>query len=59
MVGQYEAFVDTGDISPDDWPKFESIVTAFKAVFTGKRTAQQGREFAAEVIGCKVSAIGG
>lgn len=35
------------------------IVTAFKAVFTGKRTAQQGREFAAEVIGCKVSAIGG
>lgn len=59
MIGGYQSMTDTGDISPDDWPKFESIVTAFKAVFTGKRTAQQGREFAAEVIGCKVSAIGG
>lgn len=59
MVGAYEMLVDQGEISPDDWPKFESIVTAFKAVFTGKRTAAQGREFAAEVIGCKISAIGG
>lgn len=59
MVGQYEGRVDTGEISPDDWPKFESIVTAFKAVFAGKRTVQQGREFAAEVIGCKINQIGG
>lgn len=59
MVGGYQALIDTGDITEDDWSKFESIVTAFKAVFAGKRTMQQGREFAAEVIGCKVSAIGG
>lgn len=59
MIGGYQAMTDTGEISHDDWPKFESIVTAFKAVFAGKRTVQQGREFAAEVIGCKVSAIGG
>lgn len=59
MVGQYEGRVDTGEISLDDWPKFESIVTAFKAVFAGKRTVHQGREFAAEVIGCKINQIGG
>lgn len=59
MIGGYQSMTDTGDISPDDWPKFESIVTAFKAVFTGKRTAQQGREFTAEVIGCKINQIGG
>jgi hypothetical protein len=59
MIGGYQSMTDTGDISPDDWPKFESIVTAFKAVFTGKRTAAQGREFAAEMIGCKINQIGG
>lgn len=59
MTGTYEGLLETGEISKDDWPKFTSIVTAFKAVFAGKRTVQQGREFAAEVIGCKVSAIGG
>ena len=59
MTGTYEGLLETGEISKDDWPKFESIVTAFKAVFAGKRTVDQGREFAAEVIGCKVSAIGG
>jgi hypothetical protein len=59
MVGGYQALIDTGDITAEDWPKFESIVTAFKAVFAGKRTVQQGREFAAEVIGCKINQIGG
>lgn len=59
MIGGYQRLIDTGDITEDDWPKFESIVTAFKAVFAGKRTVQQGREFAAEVIGCKISQIGG
>lgn len=59
MIGGYQLMTDTGDISPDDWPKFESIVTAFKAVFTGKRTPAQGREFVSEVIGCKINQIGG
>lgn len=59
MVGGYQALIDTGEIAADDWPKFESIVTAFKAVFSGKRTVEQGREFAAEVIGRSVNQIGG
>lgn len=59
MTGTYEGLIETGDIAHADWPKFESIVTAFKAVFAGKRTVQQGREFAAEVIGCKINQIGG
>jgi|GEM_PF-427571 len=59
MIGGYQRLIDTGDITEADWPKFESIVTAFKAVFAGKRTVQQGREFAAEVIGCKINQIGG
>lgn len=57
MTARYEELIKPE--FGDDWPKFESIVTAFKAVFAGKRTVQQGREFAAEVIGCKINQIGG
>lgn len=60
MVGGYQALIDTGEISPDDWPKFESIVKVFCAVFTGKKTVEEGRQVVAtDFIGCKVSAIGG
>lgn len=60
MFDGYKGLVETGDISAEDWPKFESIVGVFRAVFTGKKTVDEGRNVVAtDFIGCKVSAIGG
>ncbi|MFN3833440.1 MAG: recombination protein NinB [Allorhizobium sp.] len=60
MVGGYQALIDTGDITAEDWPKFESIVKVFRAVFTGKKTIEEGRQVvAADFIGCKINQIGG
>ena len=59
MVGGYQALTDTGEISQDDWTKFESITKAFTAVYAGKRSIEEARSWVAEMIGCKVSAIGG
>lgn len=60
MVGGYQALIDTGDITAEDWPKFESIVKVFRAVFTGKKTVEEGRQVVAtDFIGCKINQIGG
>lgn len=58
MVGNYEAMVDNGDIAAEDWPKFQSIVTVFQAVFTGKKTVDEGRHVVAtDFIGCSVAEL--
>ena len=60
MFDGYKGLIETGDIAAEDWPKFESIVTVFRAVFTGKKTVEEGRQVVAtDFIGCKINQIGG